>query len=63
MVDHAREMLTQRGKQLVALHACLLPEVPNRILSECRSQFVRRYRTILPTSNPGARDLTVSTLL
>src|SRR6476619_3463335 len=24
MIDHAREMLTQRGKQLVALHAGLL---------------------------------------
>ena len=34
MIDHAREMLTQRGKQLIALHACLLHEVSDPVLAE-----------------------------
>ena len=34
MIDHAREMLTQRGKQLIALHACLLHEISDPVLAE-----------------------------
>jgi hypothetical protein len=34
MIDDAREMLAQRGKQLFALHACLLHEIPNPVLAQ-----------------------------
>jgi hypothetical protein len=35
MIDHAREMLTQRGKQFIALHTCLLHEISDPVLAEC----------------------------
>ena len=34
MIDHAREMLTQSGKQLIALHTCLLHEIFDPVLTE-----------------------------
>jgi hypothetical protein len=34
MIDHAREMLTQSGKQLIALHTCLLHEISDPVLAE-----------------------------
>ena len=34
VIDHAGEMLTQRGEQFIALHACLLHEIPNPVLAE-----------------------------
>ena len=63
MVDHAREMLTQRGKQLIALHACLLHELSDPVLAESGLQLLWGNRTILPTPDPGARDFTVPVLL
>ena len=60
MIDHAREMLTQRGKQLIALHACLLHEISDPVLAESGLQLLRRDWTVRPALDPRARDLTVS---
>ena len=59
MIDHAREMLTQRGKQLIALHACLLHEVFDPVFAESGLQLLRCDRTVLPPINPRACDFTV----
>src|SRR3954454_22281218 len=34
MVDHARKVFTQRGKQLVAFHACLLHKISDPLLAQ-----------------------------
>jgi hypothetical protein len=57
VIDYAREVLTQRGKQLIALHARLLHQISDPILAESGLKVLGTDRTVLPTPNPGACDL------
>ena len=53
-------MLTQRGKQIIALHACLLHEILDAVLPKSGRQLLRCDRSVRTAVNPRARDFTVS---
>jgi hypothetical protein len=63
VINHARQVLAQRGKQIIALHACLLHEILDAVLPKSGLHFLRCDRSVRTAVDPGTRDFTVSAAL